>query len=82
MAEGGSEFKSMSLSAIGLVLLAITSVVGIIVLQGFKNTEIGGSQNTTLDLFIAGLAIFGTFSTVIALVLVGKVIIRLIRAGM
>ena len=38
-------------------------------------------NNTTADKFIAGLAVFATFTTVIVLALVGKIIIGLFKKG-
>ena len=72
------EFLMMGAAATGLVTLGITSVVGIAVLGGIK-TAGTGVDNATITLFQTGIGIFGTFSTVIALVLVGKVILGLLR---
>ena len=59
--------------AVAVTSLAVTVVVAIAVLGGFKET--GLIDNTTVDLFISGLVIFGTFIGVIVLALVGKIII-------
>ena len=88
------EFLIMGAAATGLVTLGIVSVVGIAVLQGLKDannttttlangTIVSGPglgfANATVTLFQTGIGIFGTFSTVIALVLVGKIILGLLR---
>ena len=51
-------------------ILAIVVVTAITVLSGFKDT--GLVDNTVVDKFINGLAIFGTFIGVIVLAIVGK----------
>jgi len=78
--------QTMAVFAGGLVVLAIVSVIGIVVLDQFKTSILMGvngstQPNTTIDLFITGLAVFGTFATVIALVLVAKVILSLVKGG-
>ena len=81
MGDKTSEFAIMSAAAIGLVSLGITSVIGLAILSGVKTAGTDVS-NATIALFETGVAVFGTFATVIALVLVGKVIIGLIKKGM
>lgn len=54
-------------------------VTAIAVLGGFKET--GLIDNTTVDKFIAGLVIFGTFIGVIVLAIVGKIIIGMFYKG-
>ena len=75
-----SDMKSisnMSGYAVGIAVLAIVVVTAITVLTGFKDT--GLVDNTTVDKFINGLAIFGTFIGVIVLAIVGKIIISLFK---
>jgi len=90
------EIKRMSVFAAGLVVLAIVSVIGIVVLAEFKsaiaatgyencsaNPQCKSLQtNTTVDLFIAGIAVFGTFATILALILIAKVILGLLKGGL
>jgi len=78
--EGMKEFLVMGGAAIGLVTLGITSVLGIAVLAGFK-TAGTGVDNATITLFQTGIGVFGTFSSIIALVLVAKVVLGLIKGG-
>jgi len=82
MAQDGNIAK-MAVFAAGLVVLAIVSVIGIVVLDEFKTSIITSNTqpNTTIDLFIAAIAVFGTFATVIALVLVAKIILSLVKGG-
>jgi len=83
MAEDGN-IKMMSVFAAGLVVLAIVSVVGIVVLAEFK-TSISTTTtqvNTTIDLFIAGIAVFGSFATILALIMIAKIILRLLKGGL
>jgi len=75
-----SSIKSMQGSAIATIGLAVVTVMGIAVLTGFKDS--GSISNTTADLFITGLTIFGTFMAVIVLAIVGKIIIGLFKGGM
>ena len=70
-------YSNMSGYAIGIAVLAIVVVTAITVLEGFKDT--GLVDNTVVDTFISGLAIFGTFIGVIVLAIVGKIIIGLFK---
>ena len=72
--------KNMQGAAIATIGLAVVTVMGIAVLTGFKDS--GSIDNTTADLFITGLTIFGTFMAVIVLAIVGKIIIGLFKGGM
>ena len=62
-------------AGVATVGLAVIVLTGIAVLTGFADAGFGGTNNTTSDLFIAGLTIFGTFMAIIVLALVGKVIV-------
>ena len=75
-------------AGISTVALAIIVLTGVAVLTGFADAgygggtnATGGATNVTVDLFIAGLTIFGTFMAVIVLALVGKVIVGMFRKG-
>ena len=70
-----ADIKNMAVSAIATTALATVTLTGIAVVQGYKDT--GLVANETAEDFIAGLAIFGTFMTIITLALVGKIIISL-----
>lgn len=69
----------MAAAAIATVTLAAVSLTGIAVLTGFKDS--GSVDNSTADQFIAGLAVFGTFMSVITLALVGKIVIGIFKKG-
>jgi len=74
--------KGLGASALIFVAIAIISVLGIIVLGQFKESQKAVSQsgiNTTIDAWIAAILIFGTFATIIGLVLVTKVIIGVVK---
>ena len=86
MATDGTSFVKLGVAAIGLVTLSIVSLMGIAVLQGFEDAGVltlenisGTMSNANVDNFIAGLAIFGTFSTILAIAIVGKLVIALFR---
>ncbi len=72
-----TEFTKMSASAIAVVGLSSVVLMGLAIVDGYKDS--GLVDNATADNFIAGLAVFGTFVTVIVLALVGKLIIGLFR---
>jgi len=78
------DIKRMSVFAAGLVVLAIVSVIGIVVLAEFKTAIVTTDTqvNTTIDLFIAGIAVFGTFATILALILIAKIILGLLKGGL
>ena len=75
-----SEIKKLAGYAIATVSVAASTVLGIAILEGFKGAATGIS-NSTVDLFIAGLAVFGTFMSIITLSLVGKTVIGLFKSG-
>ena len=79
MAEDMKSISAMSGYAIGISVLAIVVITAITVLSGFKDT--GLVDNTVVDKFINGLAIFGTFIGVIVLAIVGKIIIGLFKTS-
>ena len=64
--------------AIAVVGLAVIDIMGIAVVGGFQETDL--VDNATAELFIAGLAVFGTFIGVIVLALVGKIIMGLFKS--
>lgn len=72
-----ASFKLMAASGVAIVGLAAITLTGIAVVTGFKNT--GLIDNTTADNFVVGLALFGTFSELIVLALLGKIIVDLFR---
>jgi len=79
MADDMKSISKMSGYAVGIAVLAIVVVTTITVLSGFKDT--GLVDNTIVDKFIDGLAIFGTFIGVIVLAIVGKIIIGLFKGS-
>jgi len=75
----GSGLKDMQPAAIAVVALAAVTLTGIAVVNGFKDTAL--IDNTTADLFVTGLTIFATFTGVIVLALVGKIIVGLFSSS-
>jgi len=69
--------KDLQASGIAVVSLAAIVLTGLAVVQGFKDSNT--IDNATATKFITGLAIFGTFSTIIILAIIGKVIIGLFK---
>ena len=83
MASDGmaSNLKEQGKAALGLVTLAILSVLGMVTL-GILQTSVPNATatvNATITAFIAGLALFGTFATLIALIVVVKAIIGVVK---
>jgi len=72
------ELNILVAASVAMVSFAVTTLVGIAVVTQMKNNAL--IDNTTADLFIAGLVLFGTFSTLVALVIIGKVVIGLVRS--
>ena len=72
------ELKTLVAASVAMVSFAVTTLVGIAVVTQMKNNAL--IDNTTADLFISGLVLFGTFSTLVALVIIGKVVIGLVRS--
>lgn len=72
-----SEYNKLQVAAVALATLAAVTLTGIAVVSGFKDTNL--VDNDTADLFITGMTIFATFSSVIALALVGKIIVNIFR---
>lgn len=74
-----ANLKMLSTAAIGMATLTVVDLMAIAVATQFKNT--GLVDNTTADAFISALAIFGTFSAVIVIALVGKIVIGLFQGS-
>lgn len=76
---GSASIKGLAGAAIGMATLTVVDLMAIAVAQQFEDT--GLVSNTTADAFISGLAIFGTFSAVIVIALIGKLVIQLFQEG-
>jgi len=74
-----SEIRNLAVAAGVFGSLAATTLVTIAVINGFKDS--GQVDNTTAAAFVTGVAIFGTFSSVISLGILGKVIIRMFQSA-
>jgi len=72
-----SEYNKLAGAAVAVATLAAVTLTGIAVVQGFMNT--GLVDNTTGQSFITGLTIFATFTSVVALALVGKIVVNIFR---
>jgi hypothetical protein len=69
--------KQLSIAALAMVTLAITSVIGITILRTFANAT--AIEDADVTPFITGLAVFGTFSTVVAIIIVGKLVLGILK---
>ena len=72
-------FNSLIGQALAVVSLAVIDLMGIAVINGFKDT--GLIDNATATKFVTGLAIFGTFVGILILAVVGKVVMGLFKGG-
>jgi len=77
MAGGSTGLKELGGSVLIIIAVAVASVMGIAVLQGFKDTNT--VDNTTVDLFIAGIALVGSFIGIIMLAIIGKIVIGMFK---
>ena len=79
----GKSLDEMGTAAVALVALSAITLTGIAVVSGFKDSGIFTNEtgvtnvsfNATADKFITGLTVFASFSSVIALAIVGKLIV-------
>jgi len=69
--------REMETFAIGLVTLAAVTLLGLALVSGFKDTNT--VDNATADLFSAGLKVLAGFVGLLALLMVVKVIIGLVK---
>jgi len=85
MAKSGmtADLKKMGAAALALMTLAILSVLGIVVLAEFQTSvpNATATVNATITAFVAGLAIFGTFATILALIVVVKAVIGVVKGA-
>lgn len=79
MAEGSMESQLRTLVGAGaaVVAIAVTVIIGIAILTAFKTTAL--VDNTTVDLFITGLAIFGSFIGVLVIGVIGKTLLSMFK---
>lgn len=77
--SGASAFKVMAAGAIAIVALLAVTLTGIAVATQYKLTNL--VDNTTADNFVTGMAIFGSFSAVIVISIVGKIIVGMYKGG-
>ena len=73
-------FKDLKTGAIAMAVLAAITLMAIAVVTGFKGTLL--VDNTTADLFVTALTIFGTFAGILVLGIMGKAVIGLFNKGM
>lgn len=71
--------KLLGAAALAVVTLAVVTIMGVAVLTQFKTS--GLVDNATVDSFITGLAIFGSFIGVIVIGLIGTIVIKMFKEG-
>ena len=81
MGDSTAGLKEQGKAVLLFLGVAIMAVLGIVVLVEF-NTSIPNATaqvNTTITAFIAAMVIFGTFASVIALIIVVKAVISIVK---
>lgn len=73
--------KEQSKAILVMMGLAIVAVLGMIVLTLFKSSVPNSTteSNATIDLFVTAFALFGSFASITALVILVKAIIGVVR---
>ena len=80
MAEGmEGQLKVLVGAATAVVAIATTVIIGVAILTAFKTTAL--VDNTTVDKFIAGLVIFGSFIGVLVIGVIGKTLLSMFRSS-
>lgn len=73
-----SDLKKLAAGGIAVVALSTVVLTGIAIITGYKQTLL--VDNDTADDFIASLAIFGTFLSVVILGFMGKILVNLFKS--
>jgi len=77
----GNEIQKLTTYATPVVGLALVSVIGMIVLETFKDSgTYSTTVNDSIDLFITGLKYFATFLGVVVITIIGKMVIALVKS--
>jgi len=77
-----NEIQKLTMYATPVVGLALVAVIGMIVLETFKESgTYSTTVNDSIDLFVTGLKYFATFLGVIVITIIGKMVISLVRQG-
>ena len=74
-----ASIENMKGYAIAVGSLAVIDMVAIAIVLGFKNTNL--VDNTTADSFVTGLTYFATFTGLIVLGLVGKILMNMFSSS-
>lgn len=73
--------KKLMTMAVAIVSLAVLVVIGILTLEVVKDTALlSANGNSTVDSFITGLTYFATFTGILVIGVIGKVLIRMYKA--
>jgi len=78
MADMSGQISLLVGSALAVVSIATTVIIGIAILTAFKTTNL--VANATVDTFIAGLAIFGSFIGVLVIGVIGKTLLTMFKS--
>jgi hypothetical protein len=80
-----SDLSGLKNDAIAIVVLTVITLTAIAVANIYKQTGVlrestsntSTDLNATADKFVVGLAIFGTFAGILALVAIGRVVFKM-----
>lgn len=76
-----AEMKKLMSMAIAIVSLAVLVVIGILTLEVIKDTALlSASGNSTVESFITGMTYFATFTGILVIGVIGKILIGMYRA--
>lgn len=76
-----AQMKQMMTMAVAIISLAVLVVIGILTLEVVKQTNLMSSTgNSTVDTFITGLTYFATFTGILVIGVVGKILIKMYKA--
>ena len=75
-----ADMKGLLVMAVAIVSLAVLVIIGILTLEVIKDTELmSATGNSTVDSFITGLTYFATFTGILVIGVIGKILIKMYR---
>ena len=76
-----ADMKQLTVMAVAIVSLAVLVIIGILTLEVIKDTNLMSSTgNSTVDSFITGLTYFATFTGILVIGVIGKILIKMYRS--
>jgi len=76
-----TDMKKLMSMAIAIISLAVLTVIGILTLEVIKDTNLMSTTgNSTVDSFITGLTYFATFTGILVIGVIGKILIKMYKS--